>query len=1176
MDPPEEVEVISLKARATKTITRLRRYAASLLLAMFLGTVYAAPQTASWHGTIRNAQGDALPGAQVELRAVESERVVYATADSNGAFAFDAITAGSYHVSVHWQREALRSEPLLEIRAGENVAVWLDISPDGRRLLLRAKGHSGSSPAAGGTGLNEAAAAGPHGSGGERLSSKEVSSLPLNQRDFSQLLLLAGGTQTDTNGSSNFTQQFAVNGQRGTTAVFAMDGIFISDPEMGGATFPNFNVEAIQEIRSNSGVMPAEIGAGAASYTDVITKSGTSAVHGAVFSFVRNAAFDARNFFDRRSLAQPGRIPPFARNEFGFTNGGPVVLPGLYDGRGRTFYFGQYQGFRQVLGTTQVFPVPTLAERQGFDSSAYPGDTLLVPVNPQVAQVLARYPLPDDPQGAYGARTYAISSRVVTNSDQFSIRIDHRISDQAQFFARFNFDNLTGPTTNPAQTALDPSFGVTFFNHQRNLGLRYTRSVSQKMTSESSFGFIRTTPEYPTLNQTQPGLNFADGLYESFNSAAGAVMAAFTNLFQARQDFTYGHGKHTFKWGAEARFNRDTTLFGMSPNGAYTFGGGPAYALEDIPSLSGAHDIHIGDQLPDTLTSFLTGAPHSYTTSVAPPMFAQGSHIGEVAVRREAYNFYFQDAWKISPRLMFNYGLRYEVTTRLHAGHKLTEGSIFVGPDGSSARSWDSDAQLKFLVNPQPPYSFDWHGWGPRLSLDWNATDKTVLHAGGAITTVLMNLWMDNFMTGGTPFVVTPLVIVMPGTPVPFENKVTTLKLPVMLTPEGQPVFTPGQPTDNLAPNTELDVVRLAEDLAAEAPGQPFRPYPLFGMAQDFRNGYIQTYTAGLEHEFGGLKFSAAYVGTAGVKLADLVNVNGYGGAIAGFAPFTRFDATGQAVGGVGPVTLMSTRSHSTFHSFQAGLAKTSPRAGLGFQANYTWSRSLDDSSTPSPGFFASGSNAILQTPPQDPRNPGAEKGPSIFDITHAVSFSLIQELPFDRVSFLRPLGRKVTSGWQFLNITALASGLPFSVYSGVQQTGIGVNSADRPDQVGRPVFSTGRKIREDYFGLGEANPSFFSIPIHLPGGTGPNQGRFGMLGRDTFRGPGLHNFDAALTKDTELAPRRGAEPITLQFRAEFFNVFNLVNFGLPSNVVVGSGFGIISQTAAPSRQIQVSLKLLY
>ena len=690
---------------------------------MFFGTAYAAPQTASWHGTIRNAQGDALPGAQVELQAVEGNRVVYATADSAGIFAFNTIKAGTYHVSAHWRQEALRCELPLEIRAGEDVAVWLDISPDGRRLLWRAKGDSGTSPAAGGTGVNEAVTAGPRGSGGQRLSSQQVSSLPLNQRDFSQLLLLAGGTQTDTNGSSNFTQQFAVNGQRGTTAVFAMDGIFISDPEMGGATFPNFNVEAIQEIRSNSGVMPAEIGAGAASYTDVITKSGTSAVHGAVFSFVRNAAFDARNYFDRRSLAQPGRIPPFVRNEFGFTNGGPVVLPGLYDGRGRTFYFGQYQGFRQVLGTTQVFPVPTLAERQGFDSTAYPGDTLLVPVNPQIAQVLARYPLPDDPQGAYGARTYAISSRVVTDSDQFSIRIDHRISDKAQFFTRFNFDNLTGPTTNPAQTALDPSFGVTFFNHERDLGLRYTRSISPKMTSESSFGFIRTTPDYPTLNRTQPGMNFADGLYESFNSAAGSVMAAFTNLFQARQDFTYAQGKHTFKWGAEARFNRDTALFGTSPNGAYTFGGGPSYAPEDIPSLSGAHDIHIGDQLPDTLTSFLTGAPHSYTTAVAPPMFAQGSHIGEVAVRREAYNFYFQDAWKISPHLMLSYGLRYEVTTRLHAAHKLTSGSTFVGPDGSPAHPWDPDAQLEFFVDPQPPYSFDGHGWGPRLALDWNATD---------------------------------------------------------------------------------------------------------------------------------------------------------------------------------------------------------------------------------------------------------------------------------------------------------------------------------------------------------------------------------------------------------------------------------------------------------------------
>jgi hypothetical protein len=1046
------------------------------------------------------------------------------------------------------------------IHEGERLEAWLELSADQRELILRAAPDQ----------------PGGRATGGERLSSKEVSNLPLNKRDFSQLLLLAAGTMTDTNGAANFTQQFAVNGQRGTTAVFAMDGIFTSDPEMGGAAFSNFNVDAIQEIRSSSGVMPAEIGEGAAGFTDVITKSGTSGAHGSVFEFVRNAAFDARNFFDRKSLTQPGRLPPFVRNEFGFTNGGPVVLPGIYDGRGRTFYFGQYQGFRQVLGTTQVFPVPTAAERQGLDTTAYPGDTLVVPVNPQVALVLGRYPLPNDPQGPYGARTYATSSKVSTNSDQLSIRIDHRISDRAQLFARFNFNNVTGPTTNPTQTALDPSFAITFYDYQRNFGLTYTRTVSPQMTSESSFGYIRTTPNYPTLNLTQPGLTFADGLYEPFNSAAGSIIGVFTNLFQARQNFAYSHGTHTFKWGAEARFNRDTALYGMSPNGAYSFGGGPAYAQVEIPSLSGKHDVHVGDLLPDTLTGLLTATAYSYTTSVAPPLFPQGDHMGEVAVRRAAYNFYFQDTWKISPGLVLNYGMRYEVTTRLHAGHKLTAGPIFVQPDGGPAHSWDPGATIKLLVNPQPPYSKDWRGWGPRMAIEWRAARNTVLRAGGAIATVLVNPFNNNALTGGTPYVITPLITAMPGAPVPFESAVAHFDLPELLTPTGQALFPAGRPTDDVPPNAVLDVERFAQDLAAETPGHQVYPYPIAGMAQDFRNGYIETYTAGLEHDFGEVEFSVSYVGTAGVKLANLTYVNGYSGASPGFAPYTRFDSAGGAVGGYGPIALMTTRSHSTFNSLQAGAAKTSPRWGLGFTANYTFSKSMDDASSPLPGYFSSYSSAMLQTPPQDPRNPGAERGPSIFDITHALSISFIQELPLDRVSFFRGLGQKFTSGWQFLNISTLASGSPFSVYSGVQQTGMGTNNADRPDQVGWSVLSTSRKVREDYFGGGADNASFFSIPIGIAGGTGPNQGRFGTLGRNTFRGPAFRNFDVALIKDTSFGRRGNGEAVTLQFRAEFFNVFNLVNFGLPANIVRGSGFGLISRTAGSSRQVQFSLKLIY
>jgi hypothetical protein len=1107
------------------------------------------PIPASWQGTVRDAAGSLVAGATVKLRAAQGGLAYSSTTDSLGAFSFSNLSAGTYLVSLQWQGRKAASEGPVEIRDGQQLRAALELSADQRHLILRLT-STGSEVQA---------------SGGERLSSREVSELPLNNRDFGQLLLLASGTTTDTNGSANFTQQFAVNGQRGTTAVFAMDGIFASDPEVGGGTFTNFNLEAIQEIRSSSGVMPADIGEGAAKFTDVITKSGTSQIHGSVFEFLRNAAFDARNFFDRRSIANPERLPPFVRNEFGLTNGGPVILPGIYDGRGRTFYFGEYQGFREVLGTTQVFPVPTATERQGFDTTAFPGDTLVVPVNPQIAQVLARYPSPNDPQGPYGARTYATSSKVQTIKDQFSVRIDHRISDRAQLFARFSLNNVAGPTTNPGQTAIDPSFAIRFFDHERNAGLKYTRMISANVLSESTLGFIRATPNYPTLNLTQPGLTFADGLYQAFNSAAGSVLGMFGNVFQARQSFAYIHGTHSFKWGAETRFNRDTVCGAdQGANGSYAFGGGPAYAQEEIPSLSGQHNIQPGGLLPDTLTGLLTGTPYSYTISEAPPMFAQGSRIGESAVRREAYNFYFQDAWKISPRLVLNYGMRYEVDSRLHEGHKLTAGTFFVGPDGGPAPSWDPGATIKYLVNPQPPYSKDWGGWGPRMAIEWRASRKTVLRAGGAITTLLLNPYNNDALTvGKTPFVITPLILAMPGAPVPFENAVSHSALPELLTPTGQALFPEGRPTDDVPPNTVFDVERFAQDLAAQTPGHQFHPYPLSGMAQNYHNGYIETYSAGLGHDFGPVKFTAAYAATEGVGLAKFIYVNGYSGASPGFAPYTLFDSTGQVVGGYGLIWVMANPSHSTFNSLQVTAAKTAARWGLGFTASYTFSKALDDSSSP----FG---------PPQDPRNPGAERAPATFDITHALTLSFTQELPLYRVPFFRPLKQKFTSGWQFLNITTLNSGLPFTVNSGIQQTGMGSEGADRPDQVGQPDFSTSRKIRDDYFGRGADNASFFSIPIGIPGGTGPNQGRFGELGRNTFRGPAFHNFDVALTKDTLFGHRGGGEAVRLQFRAEFFNVFNLVNFALPANIVRGSGFGFISSTAGASRQLQFSLKLIY
>ena len=1100
----------------------------------------------AWSSILRGSRGEAVAGATISVES-ESGRATAQTG-ADGRFTFGVLEPGQY---------TIRAE-----QGGRTAAMGRRIAlpPDEAGLVLEwsAEGVLSLGPEV----------TSKQGTGGEELSSKAVTELPLNKRDFSQLLLLAAGTMTDSNGASNFTQQFAVNGQRGTAAVFAMDGADSSDPEMGGATFSNFNVDAVQTIQSNSGWMPAEIGRGAAGFTNIITRSGTNAVHGSLFEFFRNAALDARNFFDRQSVANPGRIPPFVRNEFGVTNGGPVVIPHVYNGRDRTFYFVQYQGFRQVLGTTQVMPVPTEAERAGRDTTAYPGDTLFVPVDARIAALLQRYPLPNDTQGPYGARTYATSSKVSTVSNQFSGRLDHRLSEKSHLFGRFSWNNLTGPTTNPSQTAIDASFGVRYIDHQRNAVLNYTLTPNAGFISESSLSYTRTTPSFPTSNHTDPALKFGDGLYEAFNNAGGSVMGAYGNLFQLRQNFTWIRGSHTIKAGGEVRANRDTTVFGMSPNGEYQFGGGVAYSPVHIRSASGTHDINAGDPLPDALTGLLTASAFSYTTAVAPLLFSQGPRIGEADIHRDMYNVYVQDSWKVTPRLVVNIGLRYEIASPIREAKKRTSGPFLEQGSGLLPGS-------ALVVNPQPGYRVDKQGWGPRAAVEWRAASGTVLRAGAGITTLLINLWQDNMLTGSNPFVVYPRLTAAAGRPIQFGLSIQPEQLPTFYTVGGAPLFASGD-SKQVPGNTLMDVQRFQQDLSALSPDGRITPLAVSGISGNFRGGYMGTWTAGIEQKLRGATLNAAYVGTAGMKLPAIDYPNAYGGADPQFAPYTRFDSSGFISGGYGPVNLITNRSHSTYHALQTSAQTEMTSFGLGLQASYTFAKSLDDTSAVMGGFVAGSSGAVALAGPQNPFNTSADKGPSGFDVRNAFTFSLFQEIRADRVQFLSPVSKLLTAGWQVLAMGALMSGSPFTVYSGMAQTGMGSGGTDRPDQVGVPVLSTSRTVREDYFGLGDQNATLFSIPTNVPGGTGAMQGRFGTLGRNTFRGPAFRNFDLALIKDTPFGKRGGAEMGTLQFRVEFFNVLNVVNFGLPSNIVLGPGFGQISRTAGPSRQIQFSLKLLY
>ena len=1111
-----------------------------LLTLLLVPLLYSQQATSDWRGVLRDADGAPIKSASVHLTGSHGELV--ADISEEGSFRFPTVTPGSYSLAVVIAGVVHRSTELVALKATSSPAI-VTVSSQGAVSVSYQTGE-------------------PARTGGEKLSSQTVSAIPLNKRDFSQLLLLAAGTMTDANGQTNFTQQFAINGQRGVEAVFAMDGADTSDPEMGGATFSNFNVDAVEEIHSFSGWMPAEIGRGAAGFTNIVTRSGSSGFHGSVFEFLRNSSLDARNYFDHPSVAEPGRIPPFRRNEFGFTNGGPIILPHVYDGSGKTFYFGQYQGFRQVLGTTQVLPVPTVEQRSGLDTTAFPGDTLVITPPAAIAKVLARYPLPNNAAGPYGVNTYAASSKVVTNANQFSVRIDQVLPRKAHLTARFNFNNLFGPTTNPDQTAIDPSFGIVYVDHQRNGVLTYTQTLNPRFDLESSISFTRTTPQFPTPNHTDPALKFNDGLFEAFNAAGGSVMSAYGNLFQAQQNVTWTKGRHVVKAGGEARVNRDTTYFGISPNGEYDFGGGTAYSPVNIVSQSGKHDIHVGDALPDTLSGLLTGSSFVYTTAVAAHYASGGNHIGPAAISRNGGALYMQDTFKISKRIVIDYGIRYEVYSPISERARRTSSFLMNG------------AQQQYLDNPQPGYRFNWNGVAPRVQVDWRIKDTLHIHAGGALTTIPPNIWQDNFLTGAVPFVIYPHVTAAARAPVLYGFQITSAQLPTFYTPSGENVFASGK-TDTVAPNTVLDVERYQRDLAALSPGSQLTPLNLTGVDRRFGNAYLQTWTVGAERQFGKLTADASYIGTASVKLPRLAFINGYSGAGPGFAPFTRFDSAGNAIGGFGTEQLITNTAHSSYHALQTSLGGPLPHGGPGIQVSYTWSKSIDDTS----GVGANGNTtgAISSPYPQNPFNNHPEKGPSSFDVAHVFTASLAQDLQLEHVEILAPLSRKVTAGWELLSISTISSGLPFTVYSGVQQTAAGSNGVDRPDQTATPHLSTARRVREDYFGQGADNAAFFSIPINRPGGSGPNEGFFGSLGRNTFRGPAFYDFDFSLIKDTPVGTRAsGSELFDVQFRSEFFNLFNIVDMGLPANTIKGSGFGQISKTAGTSRQIQFSVKLLF
>ena len=392
------------------------------------------------------------------------------------------------------------------------------------------------------------------------------------------------------------------------------------------------------------------------------------------------------------------------------------------------------------------------------------------------------------------------------------------------------------------------------------------------------------------------------------------------------------------------------------------------------PSASGTHNIKVGDPLPDSITGLLTATPYSYNIVVPAAFTPVGNKFDEAGVRREAYNFYFQDAWKATPRLSISYGLRYEVNTRIHEATKRTSLPFFYDANGKSTSYRNHEAKQTFVVNPQPPYDKDWRGWGPRVAIDYSLSNHTVLHAGAALTTRLSNLWQENSLTAAIPFVFNPYFTAQPGIAVPFHQFRRTGGAPARLRRERRSDFSESAKHRCQAKYGHGSGALPGRSRRALTPGhQPQLPV-VYGIAKNFRNGMIASYTVGIDHDFRDFKASAAYVGTTGIHLPSAFYPNSYTGADPAFAPFTKFDAAGNRIGGLGQEGLVTSDSHSTYHALQMSLAKNSARAGLGLQVSYTFSKSIDDTSSVINSSIA-GAGVVLQTPPQNPWNPERRKG---------------------------------------------------------------------------------------------------------------------------------------------------------------------------------------------------------
>jgi hypothetical protein len=1084
-----------------------RYWKAIVLSLVVVGVCLAQQVTGDLLVNLTDSSGSIVPAATLTLTQSGTSLKFVATSDELGNALYPQLQPGIYTLSISKPGFQPHSVKDILIQVGQRARV--DV-----RINVGALTETVTVSAAQTTLLNAESA-----SAGQVISQKPIVDLPLNGRNFIQLAQLSSGAVPLGIGASPATSwtgrgdtTLSVAGLRESNVSFLVNGIESRNARFGSSGIRP-SVEAIQEFRVQRSTFGAEFGRSAAIINTTI-RSGSNELHGSVFEFHRNRVLDATDFFVNETGSEK---PPLTLNNFGTAVGGPLVIPKLYDGRNRTFWFFNYEGFRQRQSSapratypsreqlrgnladdsagTGLFPTNSPFCQQNADSEKcvdvldpHTGQPFLDNVIPapmldaQTQLALEFIPTPNFGVPA-GSRDFPEFNTVgtvplINDWDQFNARLDHQLGQSDQVYGTFAWSDETR-----IPKALRPFGGESFPLSNRLVTATHMHTFSSSIINEFRFGYNRSRTF--RLSETSYGRDFAREVFglknttdqpimfgvPSFSvtgfSAIGSISQAIgaeDENFQFTDNLSITRGAHNVRTGFQISKQNYYQITNFSGNPSFLFDGrytgtddnGLAEFLLGIPSrASGA----IGDSIQDMYTTYWAG--------------------------------YIQDDWHIVPNFTLNIGVRYEFS---RPPYERNDKSLWFSPELGRIFLAGQGIRRE-IVDP------DWNNWAPRIGFAYRPSflRDTVIRGGAGIYYSTDNWNEEQFKGMGPPL---------------FQAQ----------TLEGDPTH----------PN-----LSMKDMLPSFTASQSLNPFTFDRLN---RTPYLTQWTFGIQRSF--LKdflLEIEYAGSTGQKLPQRRNLNIATIDPTGLVPIRDRVPYPQ----YGFILLTYNGGWSSYNALTAKLEK---RFSNGFYGlfSYTWQKSLD--------LGATDEFSALSVEQKK-----WDKGPSTFDVPHRFVASYSYELPFGRGKpFLAGLNRfagALLGGWQVTGITTFSQGQAQTPSVGSDWLRLGSFSTARPNIIGD--VEAGRSLPRNYL-----NPSAFERPReHVQGNAG----------RGSIRQPGINNWDLGVVKNNRISER-----LAMQFRWEMFNAFNHTQFGAATLNIASENFGKITTTLIGPRRMQVGLKLIF